>query len=37
MHLAAMLKQAGGIPAHGNRRAGWDADCRFGCPNPEHR
>ena len=37
MHLAAMLKQAGGIPAHGNQRSEWDAGCRFDYPNPEHR
>jgi multimeric flavodoxin WrbA len=37
MHLARMLKEAGGIPAHGNQRAGWDAGCRFDFPNPEYR
>jgi multimeric flavodoxin WrbA len=37
MHLAAMLKRAGGIPAHGNQRSEWDAGCRFDFPNPEHR
>ncbi|GAA2423716.1 flavodoxin family protein [Streptomyces mauvecolor] len=37
MHLAALLKQAGGIPAHGNQRSEWDAGCRFDFPNPEHR
>ncbi|MFG2295906.1 flavodoxin family protein [Streptomyces sp. NPDC048603] len=37
MHLAAMLKQAGGIPAHGNQRSEWDAGCRYDFPNPEHR
>jgi multimeric flavodoxin WrbA len=37
MHLAAMLKQAGGIPAHGNQRSAWDAGCRFDFPNPEYR
>ena len=25
LHLARMLKDAGGIPAHGNQRSGWDA------------
>ena len=25
MHLARMLRDAGGIPAHGNQRAAWDA------------
>ena len=37
MHLARMLKDAGGIPAHGNQRDRWDAGCRFDHPNPEYR
>lgn len=37
MHLARMLKDAGGIPAHGNQRSKWDAGCRFDHPNPEYR
>jgi len=37
MHLAQMLKDAGGIPAHGNQRAAWDAGCRFDFPNPDYR
>ncbi len=37
MHLARMLKDAGGIPAHGNQRTEWDAGCRFDFPNPEYR
>jgi len=37
LHMARMLKDAGGIPAHGNQRAKWDAGCRFDYPNPEHR
>ncbi len=37
MHLARLLKDAGGMPAHGNQRAEWDAGCRFNFPNPEHR
>jgi multimeric flavodoxin WrbA len=37
MHLARMIKDAGGIPAHGNQRAAWDAGCRFDHPNPEYR
>ena len=37
LHLAQMLKRAGGIPAHGNQRSEWDAGCRFDYPNPEHR
>ena len=27
MHLGRMLKEAGGIPAHGNQRSEWDAGC----------
>lgn len=37
MHLARMLKEAGGIPAHGNQRSGWDAGCRWDFPNPDYR
>ena len=37
MHLARMIKDAGGIPAHGNQRSKWEAGCRFDHPNPEHR
>jgi multimeric flavodoxin WrbA len=37
LHMARMLKDRGGIPAHGNQRAAWDAGCRFDLPNPEHR
>ncbi|MDH3724457.1 MAG: flavodoxin family protein [Thermoleophilia bacterium] len=37
LHLGRMLKDAGGIPAHGNQAAAWDAGCRFDFPNPEHR
>ena len=37
MHLARMIKDAGGIPAHGNQRAGWDAGCRYDFANPEYR
>ena len=37
LHLARILKDAGGIPAHGNQRTAWDAGCRFDFPNPEHR
>lgn len=36
-HLARMIKDAGGVPAHGNQRTEWDAGCRFDYPNPEHR
>lgn len=37
MHMAAMLKDAGGFPSHGNQRAAWDAGARFDHPNPEYR
>jgi multimeric flavodoxin WrbA len=37
LHGARMLKDAGGIPAHGNQRSEWDAGARFDYPNPEHR
>lgn len=37
MHLARMIKDAGGMPAHGNQRSEWDAGCRFDFPNPDYR
>jgi multimeric flavodoxin WrbA len=37
LHLARMLKDAGGMPAHGNQRSHWDAGCRFDFPNPKYR
>ncbi len=37
LHMARMIADAGGIPAHGNQRSEWDAGCRFDFPNPEHR
>jgi len=37
LHLARMMKDAGGFPAHGNQRSLWDAGARFDFPNPEHR
>jgi multimeric flavodoxin WrbA len=37
MHAARMLKDRGGIPAHGNQRSEWDAGCRWENDNPEHR
>ena len=37
LHMARMLKDAGGVPAHGNQRSEWDAGCRWDFPNPEHR
>jgi hypothetical protein len=35
LHMARMLKDAGGIPVHGNQRS--DAGCRFDYPDPEYR
>ena len=37
MHVARMLKDAGGLPNHGNNREAWKAGCRFDYENPEHR
>jgi multimeric flavodoxin WrbA len=37
LHLARMLKDAGGFPAYGNQRPQWDAGTRFELANPEHR
>jgi multimeric flavodoxin WrbA len=37
MHLAALLKRAGGFPAYGNQRREWDAGTRFDFVNPEYR
>ena len=37
LHMARMLKDTGGIPAHGNQRSEWDAGCRFDFPNPDYR
>jgi multimeric flavodoxin WrbA len=37
LHLARMLKDRGGIPAHGNQRTLWDAGCRFDFANPDYR
>ena len=37
MHLAKMLKDAGGIPAYGNQRSKWDGGARFDFANPEYR
>ena len=36
LHLARMLKDAGGIPAHGNAAADWDLGMPAH-PNPEYR
>lgn len=35
MHLAKMLKDNGGIPAHGNQRSAWDKGERFDFELPE--
>jgi multimeric flavodoxin WrbA len=37
LHLARMLKDAGGVPAHGNQRSKWEAGCRWDFPNPDYR
>jgi len=37
MHMARMLNDAGGIPAHGNQKSAWDKGERFDHPNPEYR
>jgi multimeric flavodoxin WrbA len=37
MHLARMLKDAGGFPAYGNLPEAWKAGDHFGFHNPEHR
>lgn len=37
MHLAAMLRREGGIPAYGNQRSLWDAGCHPSFANPDYR
>lgn len=37
LHIARMLKDAGGLSNHGNDRNAWKAGCRFDYENPEHR
>lgn len=37
MHMARMLADAGGIPAHGNQKTAWEQGERFDHPNPEYR
>ena len=37
LHLARLLRDAGGFPAHGNQRSLWDAGCSMDFPNPEYR
>ena len=34
MHLAKMLKDAGGVPGYGNQRSEWNAGTRFDWENP---
>lgn len=37
LHLARILKDAGGIPVHGNQQRAWSQGERFGFENPEYR
>lgn len=37
LHMARMLKDAGGFPSYGNERKKWDAGTRFDFENPEYR
>ncbi len=37
LHVARLLRDAGGFPAHGNQRSAWDAGEHSGFENPEHR
>ncbi len=37
MHMARLLKDAGGLPAYDNSKELWDQGMRFDAPNPEHR
>ena len=37
LHLARMIKDAGGVSAHGNQRSLWEAGCRFDYANPDYR
>jgi hypothetical protein len=37
MHMARILRDTGGVPAHGNQRSEWDAGCRSDHPNPDYR
>ncbi|HEY3549226.1 MAG TPA: flavodoxin family protein [Propionicimonas sp.] len=37
MHLAKLLKEAGGVPGYGNQRSEWNAGTRFDFENPEYR
>lgn len=37
LHLARLLREAGGVPAHGNQRSQREAGCGYDHPNPEFR
>lgn len=37
LHMAKLLRDTGGIPAHGNQRSTWDSGERFDFANPEYR
>ncbi len=37
LHLARLLKDNQGIPAHGNQPEAWEAGCRSDFSSPEHR
>jgi len=37
IHLARLLKAAGGVPAYGNQATAWKQGERFGYENPEYR
>ncbi len=37
MHIAKLLKQAGGMPAYGNQATAWKKGEHFGYENPEYR
>ncbi len=37
LHLARLLKDAGGVPAYGNQKGAWSDGARFGYYNPEYR
>ncbi|WP_321527409.1 NAD(P)H-dependent oxidoreductase [Sedimenticola selenatireducens] len=37
LHMARMLEENRGIPAHGNQRDKWEAGCNFDHPNPDYR
>ncbi len=37
MHMARIMREIDGIPAHGNQRSEWESGCRSDHPNPEYR